>query len=66
MRNLCEAGVSFAYSFQPNRTEYSLHHVIVLADLSCPGADRFLIQVSRNSILDSEAEVLKFISVTAH
>nr|AMM70652.1 ionotropic receptor 75p1 [Heliconius melpomene rosina] len=52
-----------------NRTEYFLHQIVILADLSCPGADGFLMQASDDGyfkspyrwlLLDPERGPLKF------
>ncbi|XP_045777833.1 uncharacterized protein LOC123875831 [Maniola jurtina] len=68
-RNLFEVNVFLAPSLQPNTTEYFLHQVVILADLSCPGTESFLIQASEQGyfkspyrwlILDSDVGAYKF------
>nr|WCF43331.1 ionotropic receptor IR75p [Spodoptera frugiperda] len=46
-RRMCEVGVSTATSLQYNRTEYDLQYVLIIADLSCEGTDRFLVKASK-------------------
>ncbi|KAF9803573.1 hypothetical protein SFRURICE_008728, partial [Spodoptera frugiperda] len=46
-KRMCEVGVSTATSLQYNRTEYDLQYVLIIADLSCEGTDRFLVKASK-------------------
>ncbi|XP_022816386.1 glutamate receptor 1-like [Spodoptera litura] len=46
-RSMCEVGVSTATSLQYNRTEYDLQYILIIADLTCVGTDRFLVKASK-------------------
>nr|XP_034835556.1 ionotropic receptor 75a-like [Maniola hyperantus] len=68
-RNLFEVNVFLAPALQPNTTEYFLHQVVILADLSCPGTESFLMQASEEGyfkspyrwlVLDSDVGAYKF------
>ncbi|CAK1584216.1 unnamed protein product [Parnassius mnemosyne] len=52
-KSLCSAGVSWAYSFQPNRSESHLQHIVILADLSCPATPQFLLKASNQGYFKS-------------
>ncbi|CAH1640114.1 unnamed protein product [Spodoptera littoralis] len=46
-KSMCEVGVSTATSLQYNRTEYDLQYILIIADLTCEGTDRFLVKASK-------------------
>nr|AXF48850.1 ionotropic receptor IR19 [Lobesia botrana] len=52
-KNLRDAGINTAASLQPNRPEYYLQNLIILADLSCKGTDDFLTRVSDEKFFKS-------------
>ncbi|XP_050352202.1 uncharacterized protein LOC126774709 [Nymphalis io] len=52
-RKLFKENVFLAPSLQTNRSEYFLHQIVLLADLSCPGIELFLIQVSNQGYFKS-------------
>ncbi|KAM3960280.1 ionotropic receptor 75a [Aphomia sociella] len=52
-RLMADNSINIAYSLQRNRTEYFLHHVVVLADMKCPGVDRFLLKASDDGYFKS-------------
>ncbi|XP_063894393.1 ionotropic receptor 75a-like [Helicoverpa armigera] len=47
VRGMSSIAVTTATSLQYNRTEYHLQYVLIMADLACPGTDRFLIKASK-------------------
>ncbi|XP_046970208.1 glutamate receptor U1-like [Vanessa cardui] len=68
-RKLFKENIFLAPSLQSNRSEYFLHQIVILADLSCPGIEVFLAQVSNEGyfkspyrwlLLDSDVGSYKF------
>ncbi|XP_045452568.1 probable glutamate receptor [Melitaea cinxia] len=45
-KKLFNENIFLAPSLQANRSEYFLHQILILADLSCPAVEAFLIQTS--------------------
>ncbi|KAI5640157.1 ligand-gated ion channel domain-containing protein [Phthorimaea operculella] len=43
---LSSVDINVACSFQPNRGELQLQHIVIIADLACPGVDSFLQKAS--------------------
>nr|QIJ45767.1 ionotropic receptor [Glyphodes pyloalis] len=52
-KRLKESGVRVSRSLQRNRTEVYLQHVVLLADLDCPGTDEFLVKASEEGYFKS-------------
>nr|ULA45343.1 chemosensory ionotropic receptor IR75p.1 [Agrotis segetum] len=46
-KSISSVGYGTATSLQYNRTEYDLQYILFLADLGCPGTDRFLVRASQ-------------------
>nr|AST36234.1 putative ionotropic receptor IR75p.2 [Hedya nubiferana] len=52
-KSLRDAGIATAASLQPNRPEFHLQNLVILADLSCRGTDEFLIKASNEGFFKS-------------
>ncbi|CAH0590513.1 unnamed protein product [Chrysodeixis includens] len=47
-KSVSTVGAGIATSLQNNRTQYDIQYVLIIADLSCPGTDRFLASISKD------------------
>ncbi|XP_026739978.1 glutamate receptor 1-like [Trichoplusia ni] len=46
-RSVSTVGAGIATSLQYNRTQFGIQYVLIIADLSCPGTDRFLASINK-------------------
>ncbi|KAJ2948694.1 hypothetical protein O0L34_g7950 [Tuta absoluta] len=52
-KKLSSVGINVACSLQPGRDELHLQHIMIIADLACPGVDSFLIKASEEGFFRS-------------